>query len=402
MLNIYLISEFGALLKDIPLAFDHQNVKIYPVGGPYSLLKRHENFVEITRQPDLSFIQSLLMEKDLISSMYGLVLIGSDGEMREIAESDISLEIKLKLLPIKNPEAFKILDSKVGLQEVSEGLKLSAPKGFIIKEPIDLSYSANRIQLPYFFKGDRGGGGHCVRRASLDSPNPKINDLTFPFLIQEEIIGTEVAVEAFFVKGVLRAYIYSDRIKCVTKFGPSYKRRIVQPPTVDFVSTIKSIGEFTEVEGLVNVSFIFNPSLRKHYLIEFDPRPNAWHFLAPSLGIELFSIFNSPDTKKIETANKVNFQIILLNRFIDYLSYILNPWIIVKSLFGLFTSDLVIFGGKKLSIMKIIETLLSYSLRLLVFKIIKAFFRKLPEKIKSPIKQRRLTNKVANKVLHNI
>jgi hypothetical protein len=52
--------------------------------------------------------------------------------------------------------------------------------------------------------------------------------------------------------------------------------------------------------------------------------------------------------------------------------------------------------------MKVIKILLSYSLRLLVFKIIKAFFRKLPEKIKSPIKQRRLTNKVANKVLHNI
>ena len=131
--NIYLIGEFGGLLKDIPLAFDHQNVKIYPVGGPYSLLKRHENFIEIRKHPELSFIQSFLMETKLISSLNGLVLIGSDREMREIAESDISLEIKLKLLPIKNPEAFKILDSKVGLQEVSNHLKLLAPKGFIVK-----------------------------------------------------------------------------------------------------------------------------------------------------------------------------------------------------------------------------------------------------------------------------
>jgi hypothetical protein len=45
MLNVYLIGEFGDLLKDIPLAFTNKNVNIYPIGGSNSLFKKHENFL---------------------------------------------------------------------------------------------------------------------------------------------------------------------------------------------------------------------------------------------------------------------------------------------------------------------------------------------------------------------
>jgi hypothetical protein len=148
MLNVYLIGEFGDLLKDIPLAFANKNVNIYPIGGSNSLFKKHENFVEVSTIAGSTFIQSLLLEERLINSIDGLVLISSDPEMREIAEADCSLEIKLKLLPTKNPMAFGILDSKVGLQELIDKLKISAPPGLIIENYAELSHIEGRINLP--------------------------------------------------------------------------------------------------------------------------------------------------------------------------------------------------------------------------------------------------------------
>ena len=402
MLNIYLISEFGDLLRDLPAAFTDPRVKIHFIGGPDSVFNKQENFLEIPKVSNMTFIQSLLLEDNLINLIDGLVIIGSDSEMREIAKAEVQLDFKLKLLPIKNPEAFKILDSKVGLQEVMEKLKLSAPLGAVITGLDELISQENYFNLPYLFKGDQGGGGAHVRRISVKSKHPKIDDIPFPFVLQEEIIGSEISIDAYFVNGNLRAYIYSDQIKNMSKFGPSYMRRIAQPPTEDFLQSLKAIGEFAGAHGLVNTSFIFDSKLDKHLIIEFDPRPNAWHFLAPTVGIDLVSVFTGPNSEIIETPDKVNFCIINLNRFIYFLSEFSNPWSYLKALSKILDPELLVINGKQLSRFEIFSIFISQSVRITTFKVLRKLFRCLPASITYPLKNKKVTNRIARKILGRI
>lgn len=399
VLNIYLISEFGDLLQDIPGAFADPRIKIHLIGGAHSVFNKQENFLEIQKHPNKTFIKSLLLEVGLINSIDGLVIVGSDSEMREIAESDVNLGIKLKLLPIKNPEALKIFDSKVGLQEVMEKLKLQAPLGIVVNGPREFSDQKNQLQPPYLIKGDKGGGGIYVRRVSANSPYPKIDDIPFPFVLQEEISGPEISIDSYFVNGTLRAYIYSDQIKSMSKYGPSYMRRISRPANDDFLQTLKTFGEFVGVHGFVNATFIFDAKLNKHFLIEFDPRPNAWQFLAPILGIDLISIFTGSKSEMIETPNKVNFRIILLNRFIYYLSETGNPWKHLKALSALLDPDLLVISGKQLNRFEILGIFIFQSPRIVAFRILRKLFRLLPGSITNPIKRKGLTNRIARKIV---
>jgi hypothetical protein len=402
MLKIYLISEFGDLLRDLPAAFSDPRVKILSIGGAHSALNKQENFIEIQKLPDKTFIQSLLLEEDLINSIDGLVLIGSDPEMREIAQAEVKLDTKMKLLPIKNPQAFKILDSKVGLQMVIQELKLSGPTGIAIENKEELDNQRKHFKVPYLIKGDQGGGGAHIRKVSSDQNFPNINDIPFPLVFQEEVIGSEISVDAYFVNGTLRAYIYSDQIKSMTKYGPSYLRRVAQPPAEDFVKTLQTIGEFAGAHGLVNTTFIFDAELNTHFIVEFDPRPTAWHFLAPTLGIDLVSAFTGPKSEIIETTDRVNIRIIHLNRFIYYLSEFVNPWRYLKALSEVFDPELLVIRGKRLTRFEILIIFISQSPRIAAFKILRKLFRILPEVVTDPLKHRKITNQIARKILGRI
>lgn len=402
VIDIFLISEFGYLLREIPLAFVGEKIKIVPIGGPFSIFKDHPNYVEIKKVKKETFVESFLSNESLLKTVEGLVLIGTDSELREISQADIAVNLKIKLLPIKNPHAFKILDSKVGLQAVIEDLKLSGPAGIVIRNKEELENQRKFFKVPYLIKGDQGGGGAYVRKVSSDQNFPNTNDIPCPLVFQEEVIGLEISVDAYFVNGSLKAYIYTDQIKSMTKYGPSYLRRVAQPPTEDFVKTLQTIGEFAGAHGLVNTTFIFDAKLNKHFIIEFDPRPNAWHFLAPTLGIDLVSVFTGPKSEMITTPDRVDIRIILLKRFIYHLSEMVNPWSYLKALSKILDPDLLVMNGKQLTRFEILSIFISQSVRITAFKILRKLFRFLPANITIPLKQRKATNRVARKILGRI
>jgi len=399
MINIFLISEFGHLLADIPRAFNSPDISIKMIGGSQSVFKGNDGFIEIQGFGKGSFIQSFLDNSELLLGIKGLVIIGTDLEMREIAEADIVLEVKQRLLPIKNPEAFKILDSKVGLQEVMNDLRLTTPDGLVIQERSDLEGVESKMDRPYLIKGDNGGGGMFVRGVATNSPFPNIDDLNYPFLLQKEITGSEVFVDGFFINGLLKSFVYADEIKSIYKYGPSYLRRISAAPSNDFILTLECIGRFTGANGFINATFIFDILQDKHFLIEFDPRPNAWHFLAPTLGIDLVSIITDPVEQKIASPLTVGFRIILVNRFMRHLFEIQNPWLYLKAVSNLFDPKLLMIRGERLKKREVLKIILLDSQRVLLFKIMRRMFRILPSKITDPLKRRMLTNKVARKVL---
>ncbi len=387
------------MLRNISTAFTDSQAKIYSAGGPFSIFKNRENFREIPSRANLSFIQTLLLEEQFIKSLNGFVIIGTDAEMREIAEAEIDLDIKLKLLPIKNPKAFKILDSKVGFQSAVTELQISAPQGFVINNTIDLENFKISRDIEYFLKGDKGGGGAAVHKVSASTFHSKALDMGYPFLIQEEIIGSDIAIEAFFVNGILRAYIYSDQIKFVSKYGPSYQRRITRPANIDFLSILQIMGQYTGVHGFVNTSFIFNPTLGEHVLFEFDPRPNAWHFLTHLFGMNLSQVLNASDTAPAQFPEMNNFRVTLFERFLAHITNVNNPWQLVKACKNLFDSDLIIMSGKKVSRKKMVIILILYPPRYLFLRIAKKCFGLLPSFITVPIKTRGVTSVLARRII---
>jgi len=159
------------------------------------------------------------------------------------------------------------------------------------------------------------------------------------------------------------------------------------------------LGRSTQAHGFVNTTFIMDSKINKHFLIEFDPRPNAWHFLAPSLGIDLISIFGGLASERIATPNRVDFRIINLDRFIFRLSDRRNPLTIAKEIATLFDPNLLVISGRKLNGLEIFKIIIFRLPRILAFKIMKKLFRLLPNKITEPLKRRRLTNRVARRVL---
>ena len=387
------------MLRNISKSFTDSEVKIYHAGGPYSIFKNQENFREIPSRANLSFIQTLLLEEQFIKSLNGFVVIGTDSEMRQIAEAEIDLDTKLKLLPVKNPKAFKILDSKVGFQSVVTDLQISAPRGFVIKNAMDLANIKIRNDIAYFLKGDKGGGGAAVHKVSASTLHSKVRVVGYPFLIQEEVIGSDIAIEAFFVNGILRAYIYSDQLKFVSKYGPSYQRRITRPANSDFLSTLQIMGQYTGVHGFVNTSFIFNPTLGEHVLFEFDPRPNAWHFLTHLFGMNLSQALTASDSAIAQVPTIHDFRVTLFERFLAHITTVSNPWQLVKACKNLFDSDLIIMSGKKVSKKKMVIILILYPPRYLFLRIAKKCFGRLPSFITAPIKRRGVTSVLARRII---
>ena len=387
------------MLRNISKSFTDSEVKIYSAGGPFSIFKNQENFREIPSRANLSFIQTLLLEEQFIKSLNGFVIIGTDSEMRQIAEAEIDLDTKLKLLPVKNPKAFKILDSKVGFQSVVTDLQISAPRGFAIENSRDLENFKISSDIAYFLKGDKGGGGAAVHKVSASTLHSKALDMGYPFLIQEEIMGSDIAIEAFFVNGILRAYIYSDQLKFVSKYGPSYQRRLTRPASTDFLSTLQIMGQYTGVHGFVNTSFIFNPTLGEHVLFEFDPRPNAWHFLTHLFGMNLSQALTASDSAMAQVPTINDFRVTLFERFLAHITTVSNPWQLVKACKNLFDSDLIIMSGKKVSKKKMVIILILYPPRYLFLRIAKKCFGLLPSFITVPIKRRGVTSVLARRII---
>jgi len=76
-------------------------------------------------------------------------------------------------------------------------------------------------------KADFGAGSMqvlSIPRESL-SNSTDLDSSWYPVLLQEQILGTEVGVEAQFVTGVLVGWTYLHILRTAGQFGPSTARR---------------------------------------------------------------------------------------------------------------------------------------------------------------------------------
>ena len=126
MKNVYFIGENSSLLKNLEEIFPSHAWNIIYITSKKRVNQKPENYFRIIPKNKNGFIAEMLGKTELIHSIDGLVIFGSDYEMRQISESNCPIWVKEKLLPTKNELGLSIPDSKVGLAIVLTQLKIKS------------------------------------------------------------------------------------------------------------------------------------------------------------------------------------------------------------------------------------------------------------------------------------
>lgn len=234
----------------------------------------------------------LLYEKELLE-FSGTFLWCSDEVMSEVAQRDISVNLKKKILPFRNPVYFGMLNSKVGQDRAFRLLKIPTPESFEIAANSS-KILRNERKLPILVKRDSSGGGTFIREIksgeTLDLRT--IPQEWFPLLAQDKCAGVTVSVEGFYQNGKLKLWVYSYFEEEMYTFGPSIVRRYTKPESLDFLRGLEVLGEKSKLTGFVNASFVYDADANQHQIIEFDARPNAWHQAFYDFSIPLKEIWS--------------------------------------------------------------------------------------------------------------
>lgn len=243
------------------------------------------------------FARSLVARPDVVASLPDWTLWGDDMDLIRVARSDLAETDKLRILPVRRTRGLPMLGSKTGFATLVTELGLPAPRSVVVMTPDGLADALGACTPPFFVKGERGGAAGRLRLVEdREQLLPgEIPDRWFPVLIQEQVPGTEVAVEALFGHGRLLGWLHSTATAREDRFGRHLVRRFADPSTHDFVETLQRLGEAAGLHGLANCTFIRTGTPARHLLVEADMRANGWHQFGPLLGVDWGALMLSGD-----------------------------------------------------------------------------------------------------------
>lgn len=243
------------------------------------------------------FLQNLReIERELLS-LSGTFLWCSDEIMRKVADSDLSLETKVHILPTKDSSYFGIFDSKINQSIVFAELGIKQPYFQLASIPSENITQNYPNFLEAMCKADSGGGGSRILqvRDIRELDLKVIENSWFPLLIQEYIFGADISVELFYKSGNLILGISSEFQDVLGKFGPSVIRNFDSSHFEFVKSDLVKIGKHLRIDGWVNATYKKDFSTSEYFLIEFDARPNVWHGAFYDLGIDLWHLYMKND-----------------------------------------------------------------------------------------------------------
>ena len=224
----------------------------------------------------------------LEGSNYDYYIYSSDPLGIAIRRSSLSGQTKSRVLPVRNQDYFALAGSKIALSDAANHLKLKTPPYEVVNTIPELELLLANLQTESVVKADHGGGGARVRQfpAHHKGSLGKIDQSWLPVLVQEKITGVDINVEAQFFAGKLVGWTYSKVLQVSSRFGPSIDRLYVNPPSLDFLAELDALANEANLHSFANVTLIWVESESRHYLIEADLRPNAWHQFGKLLGTD--------------------------------------------------------------------------------------------------------------------
>ena len=223
-----------------------------------------------------------------------LLVFGDDEDMYQISRIGLSQDQQCAIFPTKNESGLGLLGSKAGLTKFCIEHGISHPKSVVVDTPEQLQALISSFTYPLFIKGDRGGGGVSVFNLVTPSDFDLVNltERDFPVIVQEAINSPMISIEAFYSHGQLVAWMFSEELGSISKFGPNYSRRYLNPKNQSFIPTLQSLGHHAGLHGFVNCGLL-RDTTGNYLLFEADMRPNAWHYLFQHFGIDLKSVMDS-------------------------------------------------------------------------------------------------------------
>jgi hypothetical protein len=257
-------------------------------------LRRQGLLVEKYVADDLKALKQIALVFMSSKNTSRFVVFSSDQELYEISRSNLTIEQKKSILPVGKASAFRMPGSKVGFIEFCMKNSIPHPLTRVVKSKKQLNDLERYLVYPIILKGDTGAGGESVFRVThkmqlLDYFN---RNLSFPLIIQENIESQLYSVEAFFKFGHLCGWMFSEVIESVSEFGGSIARKYLLPQDDSFIDILCEFGKSAEIHGFVNCGF-FHSKERGYLLFEADLRPNAWHHLFDTFGMDIKSVFRN-------------------------------------------------------------------------------------------------------------
>lgn len=290
--ELVLIGNWDWLLNNLVKPFIRGGFDLSVVVPPISRLTRGaylKRVVEIPRFTEQTFIEYLAERPQVLDDVCGTYIWSSDSIMRLATNSAIPDSVKQRILPTANRSARQILGSKVGQVKFFSDSGVNYPRTLTLNSPLDRPIPVD--WQPILVKGDQLGGGDYINEFSGFNKVDLnlIPDSWYPLTLQEKLQGRLISAEAFYQRGRLVCWMYSEMKPGNSEFGPSIARVYRNPSNLDFVDALKTLGERACLSGLVNVSFVLDFSSEKHHIFEFDARPNVWHHLWERFDLPLAS-----------------------------------------------------------------------------------------------------------------
>ena len=224
----------------------------------------------------------------LEDSNYDYYIYSSDALGIALGNSSLSQQTKSRVMPVRNKDCLSLAGSKIALSNAANHLGLTTPRFEVANTLKELELLLASWTTEAIAKADHGGGGARVRQfpAHHKGSLGKIDQSWLPVLVQEKITGVEINVEAQFLAGKLVGWTYSKVLQVSSRFGPSIDRLYVNPPSLDFLAELDALANEADLHSFANVTLIWVESESRHYLIEVDLRPTAWHQFGKQLGMD--------------------------------------------------------------------------------------------------------------------
>jgi hypothetical protein len=211
---------------------------------------------------------------------YDWVIPTEDGVLQEIVNSSLSIEEKLKILPVRRKENFAHLYSNIGLSQTLAAHGISTPPFFVACNLGEALLGAHRLGYPVLIKRSASCGGAGVFEYKTVSDLRKIprDLLEQPFLVQKKIAGIEIDLSAIYLEEDLVHFNYARPEKvCCHQFGPSFLRTYQSLSRAEepLFRELEQIGKALGAHGFTNIGCIESFEGRRFYF-EVDMRPNVW------------------------------------------------------------------------------------------------------------------------------
>lgn len=277
-LKALIVGQNMELLLAIPSFVYEAGLSVDMISAHSLITKNHfiENY-EFAESWDR--IIEILAQRNL--DQYDWIILASDEVIECVLSSNLPLEKKRKLLPVKSEENFCHLHSKIGLSKVLTQKKIVTPPFAIANDFNHLSDAAAKVGYPLMVKKDFSSGGlgvfECKNFSELAAYATKIS--SYPLLLQKKINGRELDLSALYQDGELIHFSYSEILKVyLNKFGPSFLRKYYQLSNFDqkLFLEMRELGQALGANGFATISCIESSEDGKRYFIEADMRPNAW------------------------------------------------------------------------------------------------------------------------------